>query len=236
MGSLPSLAELLDGLSEYLEFELSGGVTTVEVPIPSAPCTGGQTLDDIADRMGTCSQCGLHQGRTRAVPGEGPLHPEILFIGEAPGAEEDLQGRPFVGAAGKLLTRMIEAMGFRREEVFITNVVKCRPPENRPPLPEEVEACRPYLCAQIRLLAPRVIVTLGAVPLRSLLGLEGISRYRGQWQDYEGIPVMPTFHPAHLLHTPSAKAPVWEDLKAVLRRLGRPIPNRRSSLREASGA
>lgn len=184
-----------------------------------------RTLDQIAATVAACRRCSLHQTRTRTVPGQGNPAPEILFVGEAPGADEDRQGLAFVGAAGQLLTRMIAAMGFTREQVFIANVLKCRPPNNRPPLPEEMETCLPYLRAQIAALKPKVIVALGATAIRGLLGETlGITKLRGRWLSFDGIPVMPTFHPSYLLRTPSAKHAAWDDLQAVLKALGRTPP------------
>ena len=145
-----------------------------------------------------------------------------MFIGEAPGADEDEQGEPFVGRAGQLLTKIIEAMGYRREDVYIANVLKCRPPENRPPLPEEVVNCMPYLLAQIDAIQPKVMVALGATAVRSLLDVQlGITKMRGNWYTFHGIPIMPTFHPAYLLRNPPAKKEVWDDMKTVLAKLGR---------------
>lgn len=182
----------------------------------------------MAKKARACKRCDLHKERKQAVPGQGSPAPDILFVGEAPGADEDEQGLAFVGAAGQLLTQMITAMGYSRDEVFIANIAKCRPPGNRPPLPEEMAACLPYLKEQIRLLAPKVIVALGATSVKGLLNPEvTISRLRGQWQSFEGIPLMPTFHPAYLLRNPSAKHDVWADLKAVLTRLGRQPPTRK---------
>jgi DNA polymerase len=164
------------------------------------------------------------------VPGQGNPHPEIMFIGEAPGEDEDLQGLSFVGKAGQLLTKMIEAMGLTRDDVFIGNILKCRPPDNRRPLPEERDACMPYLKAQIAALKPRVIVALGATAAQGLLNTEvSISNLRGRWHTLEGIDLMPTFHPSYLLRAPAAKKEVWEDLQAVLRHLGKPIPERRGN-------
>jgi DNA polymerase len=153
-----------------------------------------------------------------------------MFIGEAPGEDEDIQGLAFVGPAGQLLTLMIEAMGFTREEVFIANILKCRPPLNRKPQPNEMDCCLPFLKAQIALLKPKAIVALGGTAVQGLLKIEvGITRLRGQWHTFEGIDVMPTFHPAYLLRNPSAKREVWEDLKEVLRRIGRPVPVRKNA-------
>jgi DNA polymerase len=182
-------------------------------------------LDAVAAKARACESCDLHKERKQAVPGQGNPAPEILFVGEAPGADEDEQGLAFVGAAGQLLTQMITAMGYTREQVFIANVAKCRPPGNRQPLPEEMAACLPYLKEQIRLLRPAVIVALGATAVKGLLNpTESITRLRGKWQSFEGIPLMPTFHPAYLLYNPASKRDVWTDLKEVLARLGRQPP------------
>ncbi|QBG49089.1 uracil-DNA glycosylase [Verrucomicrobia bacterium S94] len=151
-----------------------------------------------------------------------------MFVGEGPGAEEDAQGRPFVGKAGKLLDKMIEAMGYTREQVYIGNVVKCRPPKNRKPLPEEMEMCLPYLRQQIRLIQPKIIVGLGGTAMEGLLGRPvGITRIRGVWQEYAGIRLMPTFHPSYLLRDPSKKKEAWADLKLVLAALGKEPPLRK---------
>jgi DNA polymerase len=152
----------------------------------------------------------------------------LCFVGEGPGADEDIQGAPFVGAAGKVLDSMIAAMGFSRDEVYVCNIVKCRPPENRKPELAEMNACREYLTQQLDLIAPEVIVALGATAVQGLLGLSGgITRLRGTWKLYQGrIAVMPTFHPAYMLRVPSSKFVVWDDMKAVLRQMGRPVPER----------
>jgi uracil-DNA glycosylase len=173
-----------------------------------------------------CKKCGeLARTRQNVVFGVGNPHAELMFIGEAPGADEDAQGEPFVGRAGQLLTKIIEGMGLKRSEVYIANVLKCRPPENRVPLPEETASCLPYLEKQIEMIRPKVIVALGATALRSLLDIQiGITKMRGNWYTYRDIPIMPTFHPAYLLRNPPAKREVWEDMKAVLRKLGRPVP------------
>ena len=185
-------------------------------------------LKEIAAEVAVCTKCPLHKTRTRTVPGQGSAAPEIMFIGEGPGYDEDQQGLAFVGRAGQLLTKIIEAMGLTRDQVFIGNIVKCRPPENRKPLPDEMSACLPYLRAQIERLKPKVIVALGATSVQGLLGIEtvGITKMRGQWMSYQGIDLMPTFHPAYLLRNPPAKKEVWEDMKAVLARLGRQPPAR----------
>lgn len=187
--------------------------------------TTGDGLRAIAAEVSGCTKCSLHKTRTKTVPGQGAQAPEIMFVGEAPGEDEDLQGLAFVGRAGQLLTKMITAMGFSREEVFIGNILKCRPPGNRTPLPEEMQTCLPYLKAQIALLKPKVIIALGATAVRGLTGLEtGITKLRGKWLVFENIDLMPTYHPAYLLRNPSAKREVWEDLKEALAKLGRTPP------------
>jgi len=172
----------------------------------------------------------LADTRTQTVFARGDGSAEVVFLGEGPGADEDAQGLPFVGAAGQLLDRMIAAMGLERDSVYVCNVIKCRPPKNRKPSDEEMAACRPYLSAQLELLRPKVIVALGGTAVEGLLGLKmGITRLRGTWRLYNGrIPVMPTFHPAYLLRQPDAKRLVWDDLQAVLARLNLPIPSRRA--------
>ncbi len=168
-----------------------------------------------------CLACPLGAGRIRFVFGEGNPKADLMFIGEGPGRDEDLKGRPFVGRAGDLLDKMIGALGLKREDVYIANCVKCRPPDNRTPTPQESQRCLGYLKRQIELIQPKVIVTLGATPLRELLGITtGITKVRGQWQRLEmlgGLPVMPTFHPAYVLrqYTKEVRAAVWEDLKAA---------------------
>jgi DNA polymerase len=201
-------------------------------PLPSqSPAHRRAALDRIAEQAAACSRCPLAQSRTRVVPGQGnPNSPEILFIGEAPGQDEDAQGLAFVGKAGKLLTQMIEAMGFSRDEIFIANICKCRPPDNRPPSPEEMQACIPFLQAQIAVIKPKVIVTLGATAAKGLLNAQtAISKLRGHWTLYSDIPLMPTFHPAYLLRFPPAKHDAWSDLKSVLKRLGRPVPQQKKN-------
>ncbi len=188
---------------------------------PADRVEAAQTLEDLEATICTCKACPLGGGRLRFVFGEGHPQARLMFIGEGPGRDEDLQGRPFVGKAGELLDKMIVALGFQRSEVYIANVVKCRPPDNRTPLPEEVGRCLPFLRRQIELIRPQVIVTLGATPLRELLGVEqGITKVRGQWQHLDmlgGIPVMPTFHPAYVLrqYTEDVRRAVWNDLKAA---------------------
>lgn len=186
-------------------------------------------LDAIARRVAACQECRLCHSRTNVVPGEGDPMAQLMFIGEGPGANEDIQGRPFVGRAGELLTKIIEAMQFRREEVWIGNVVKCRPPGNRQPEPDEMETCLPFLREQVAIVRPKVIVTLGKTALAGLLPQyrrEPMSKVRGQWLSCEGVPLMPTFHPAYLLRSPSQKKLVWEDMQAVMKEFGKAPPGR----------
>ena len=182
-------------------------------------------LAAIAASVAECRECNLALTRGKAVPGEGnPNRPDVMFVGEAPGRDEDVLGRPFVGRAGQLLDKMIAAMGYRREDVFIANIIKCRPPQNRTPTPEEMAVCIPYLRRQIAFVKPKTIVALGATAFKGLSGdaFANISRHRGTWCEFEGIPMMPTFHPAYLLRVPSAKRVVWEDLQKVMARLKSP--------------
>jgi DNA polymerase len=184
----------------------------------------GDTLERIRDDLGDCTRCRLHKTRNKIVYGVGNPKASLLFVGEGPGHDEDIQGIPFVGRAGKLLTQMIEAMGLRRDDVYIANVVKCRPPENRTPEKDEVATCSPFLLRQIDAIAPKVIVCLGNVASQSLLGTnKSISQYRGQWVDYRGTRLMATYHPAYLLRNPAAKSDVWLDLKKVMVELGLPL-------------
>ena len=177
-----------------------------------------ETLEDIwADITPQCMRCPLCcQGRTQVVNSEGNPRARLMFVGEAPGADEDAQGHPFIGRAGQLLNKMIEAMGLKREDVFIGNVNRCRPPQNRTPSPAEAKTCKPFLLREIAIVQPEVIVVLGNTAMKNLLDTkEGITKLRGQFQDYNGIKVMPTFHPAYLLRDPSKKREAWEDLKTT---------------------
>jgi len=188
------------------------------------------TLLKIREDLGDCTRCKLHKGRNKLVFGDGNPKAELVFVGEGPGADEDAQGLPFVGRAGKLLTQMIEAMGLQRKDVYICNVVKCRPPENRAPEPDEVQTCSPYLLRQIDVINPKVIVCLGAGAAKTLLETtRGISQYRGDWQEWRGRKLMATYHPAYLLRNPPAKADVWKDLQKVMADLGLQLPKKKSS-------
>jgi DNA polymerase len=203
----------------------------------AAVTTGGTTggaddrvvrLAQLATESMTCTACALHEKRKQAVFARGNPFAEIAFVGEGPGAEEDRVGEPFVGPAGQLLDKMIAAMGYQRDEVYICNVVKCRPPENRTPRPEEAIACSRYLKPQLALIASKVIVALGRCAAENLGVARPEGSWRGQWGTYEGVPVMPTYHPAYLLRSPEQKRIVWDDLKLVMGHLGRPVPAKRS--------
>lgn len=173
------------------------------------------SLEEIASAVHRCTQCPLHQGRTNAVPGEGPANAEIMFIGEGPGAQEDRQGRPFVGPAGQFLDGLLASIGLTRQQVFIANMVKCRPPQNREPLPDEISACRPYLDRQIELIAPRLIVTLGRISLSRFFPGEGITRVRGKLREKDGRFIYPVMHPAAALHRQELRAAIIEDFRGI---------------------
>jgi uracil-DNA glycosylase family 4 len=186
--------------------------------IPEGPAGG---LAAVRGELGDCTRCKLHKGRSNIVFGEGNPKAVLVFVGEGPGQEEDQQGRPFVGAAGQLLTDIIvKGMKLRREDVYICNIVKCRPPDNRNPEHDEIEACEPFLKKQLRAINPVVIVALGNVAVKTLLKTDkGITTLRGKWQAYEGVPLMPTFHPAYLLRNPRDKKLVWEDIQKVMEKM-----------------
>ncbi|HEX6088368.1 MAG TPA: uracil-DNA glycosylase [Thermoanaerobaculia bacterium] len=180
--------------------------------------------DALVAEAHNCAACRLAGTRTNVVFGVGSPNADLMFIGEAPGRDEDEKGEPFVGRAGQLLTDIIKAMKLTREQVYIANVIKCRPPENRNPEPDELDACRPFIRRQVELIQPKVIVTLGRFGLQSLTEKSyGISAVRGQWLEYDGIKLMPTYHPAYLLRNPAAKKDVWADMKKVMAELGIPV-------------
>jgi len=181
----------------------------------------GETLLKVREDLGECTRCKLHKTRNKIVFGDGSAKAQLVFVGEGPGADEDAQGLPFVGRAGKLLTQMIEAMGLQRNDVYICNVVKCRPPGNRQPEPDEVQKCSPFLFRQLDVLQPKVIVCLGATAAQTLLQTNrSISHFRGQWMDFRGYKMLATYHPAYLLRNPAAKGEVWKDLQKVMAELG----------------
>jgi uracil-DNA glycosylase len=212
---------VVDGRAD-LEFFRDLGVEDLylDTPAPAAAATlspgSMPDLAALARFIEGCQRCKLSRSRTNIVFGQGSPKAELMFVGEAPGRDEDEQGLAFVGRAGQLLTKIIEAMGYTRDQVFIANVLRCRPPNNRNPEPDEVAACRPFLEEQIRLIAPKVIVTLGTFAAQALLETdESIGRMRGRWRNSRGVRVMPTFHPAFLLRSPERKKDVWEDMKLV---------------------
>ena len=187
---------------------------------PPGGAVGAAGLAVVREELGDCTRCKLAPKRTNIVYGVGDPDAPLVFVGEAPGADEDRTGEPFVGAAGQLLTKMIEAMGLGRQDVYICNILKCRPPGNRNPEPDEIAECEPFLKKQLAAIRPRMIVALGKFAAQCLLRSDApISRLRGQWKQYQGIPLMPTYHPAFLLRTPSAKREVWADLQLVMGRL-----------------
>jgi uracil-DNA glycosylase len=191
---------------------LFGDISTPTVKLEKS----SETFEEIWTDIGNCTRCPLYERRTNIVHTEGNPTARLMFVGEAPGADEDAQARPFVGRAGQLLTKIIEAIGFKREEVLIGNVNRCRPPGNRPPTEEEASICKPFLLREIASVQPEVIVVLGNTATRNLLNTKiGITRLRGEFQDYHGVKVMPTFHPAYLLRDPSKKQETWQDLKKV---------------------
>ncbi len=212
----------MDDPRPTLEFFRDLGVTDLFVDRPAAAANAAVSPGSMPDLpalstfLGDCQRCKLAGGRTHIVFGQGNPKAELMFVGEAPGRDEDAQGLAFVGRAGQLLTKIIEAMGKKREDVFIANVLKCRPPNNRNPEPDEVASCIPFLEEQIRLIAPRAIVTLGTFAAQAVLETdEPIGRLRGRWRTARGTRVMPTFHPAFLLRSPERKKDVWEDMKLV---------------------
>ena len=242
------MKKLLQEVGAHLNYRAVMGVK--EVPMKKSPlfCKEGQgevdhlphltspykgegretkqsALDQLnREEVKDCSKCRLCQGRTQTVFGVGNPDTPLMFVGEGPGRDEDIKGEPFVGRAGQLLTKIIEAMGFKRSDVYIANIVCCRPPNNRVPAPDEMATCLPYLRRQIEIIEPKVIVCLGATAVQGLLQSEQkISQLRGKWQDWDGVKVMPTFHPAFLLRNPEMKKPVWEDMKKVMELLKKTI-------------
>ncbi|NNF99767.1 MAG: uracil-DNA glycosylase [Desulfobacteraceae bacterium] len=220
----------LDEIVNTLEFMKTLGVAGVDCSSDilevvkswdRKPATEGQTLASVQQAYQDCRRCALSKNRSAIVFGEGDPHADLVFVGEAPGEQEDLQGRPFVGPAGELLTKIISAMKLTRESVYICNIVKCRPPSNRNPLPIEIESCSPILKRQIDLIRPKVICALGGFAARTLLSTDNsITMLRGRFHRYQGIRLMPTYHPAHLLRHPEKKRDVWEDIKKIMAELG----------------
>jgi DNA polymerase len=186
-----------------------------------------RSWDELEKQAKACTQCRLAKTRTEVVFGSGSRTAQLMFVGEAPGADEDEQGLPFVGRAGQLLTKIIEAMGIKREDVYIANCLKCRPPENRPPQPDEINACNSFLLRQVALIKPKVICALGKHAAQTLLRTETpIGELRGNFFDYHGVKLMPTYHPAYLLRNPAEKATVWKDCQLIMKELGLPLPKK----------
>jgi uracil-DNA glycosylase len=231
----PSIGELhriVTGLRHYLEDErrrgLEGWPRTKTSPavLPSLLSQPGpqspSTLEAVRTELGDCRRCKLHRHRQQIVFGTGNPQAKLVFVGEGPGRDEDLQGEPFVGLAGQLLTKIIQAIHLRREEVYITNIIKCRPPENRNPQPDEIAACEPFLIKQLAVIRPKLICALGTFAAQTLLKTEEkISSLRGHFHQYQGVLLMPTFHPAFLLRNPGSKKDVWEDMKKIRREYDR---------------
>jgi uracil-DNA glycosylase family 4 len=207
------LRQIVVQMKEHLKFQKELGIKTLLSRRTTEPVL---SLDAIRQEIGDCTRCRLHEERNRLVFGEGDPHARLVFVGEAPGREEDLQGRPFVGQAGELLTRIIEAIDLTRAQVYITNIVKCRPPQNRNPQPDEIQTCLPFLRKQLEAIKPKIICALGTFATQTLLETEErISILRGQFYAYQGARLMPTYHPAFLLRNPQFKRDVWEDMKAI---------------------
>ncbi len=232
----PATATYVPTSSAAMRAKLQASAPAPVAPLPvvksaslfeAGPRVENDTLERIREDIGDCKRCRLCQQRNKIVFGSGSARADLVFVGEGPGRDEDIQGLPFVGRAGKLLTQMIEAMGLKREDVYICNVVKCRPPENRAPEPDEMDTCSPFLYRQLAVIKPKAVVCLGAIAFQALYGAkQSISRLRGQWLEFRGIPMMATYHPAYLLRNPNAKGEVWEDLKKVMVHLGLKVPAR----------
>ena len=226
---LDEYINILTSVRSYVEDEIESGSNEVsstdQIKMPANPLfnSAGQesemafnTMDDIRKAIEECHKCPLYKTRTNMVFGSGNENAKLVFVGEAPGYDEDQQGKPFVGKAGQKLTQIINAIGLSRDEVYITNVLKCRPPNNRNPLPHEIEACEPFLIAQLQIIKPKIICALGTFAAQTLLKTDQpISKLRGRFQTYQGIKLMPTYHPAFLLRSPKYKKDVWEDVQKV---------------------
>jgi len=224
------LGEALSDARNLLEYAQTLGFKEIEVKGHGRSKAGGRggagkltpdgkarALEKLKGEIGDCTRCKLCKGRQNLVFGVGNPDAKLMFIGEGPGRDEDIQGEPFVGRAGQLLTKIIQAMGHKRSDVYIANIVKCRPPNNRNPEPDEVATCKPFLIKQVEIIRPRVIVCLGSVAAQNLLETDTkITRIRGKFTEWQGTPVMPTYHPAFLLRNPNMKKPVWEDMQQVM--------------------
>jgi uracil-DNA glycosylase family 4 len=222
---LLQLKDLVTGLRHHLEEERAMGLEgwprssappRKKAPSPPPAPPSSLTLEKVREELGDCRRCKLHSTRTNIVFGTGNSKARLVFVGEGPGRDEDLQGKPFVGLAGQLLTKIIQAIQLTREEVYIANIIKCRPPGNRNPEPDEIRACEPFLIKQLEAIRPRLICALGTFAAQTLLKTEErISLLRGRFHQYQGIPLMPTYHPAYLLRNPNFKRDVWEDMKKI---------------------
>ncbi len=218
-----ALREIVGEVRAYLEAQRELGLEYMDVRWPESPAPAHRpTLAEVREELGECTRCKLHRHRTQIVFGVGNPNARLVFVGEAPGADEDAQGEPFVGRAGQLLTKIIQAMGMQREDVYICNIIKCRPPNNRTPESDEILACQPFLLKQLQAIGPQFICALGGPATQTLLRTkEPISRLRGKFYDFHGTPLLPTYHPAFLLRNPHEKKTVWEDMKLLLRELQR---------------
>jgi uracil-DNA glycosylase family 4 len=222
---LLQLKNLVTGLRHYLEEERAMGLEgwpkssappRKKASSPPPPSPSSSSLKEVREELGDCRRCKLHSTRTNIVFGAGNPKALLVFVGEGPGRDEDLQGKPFVGLAGQLLTKIIQAIQLTREEVYIANIIKCRPPGNRNPEPDEIQACEPFLIKQLEAIRPKLICALGTFAAQTLLKTEErISLLRGRFHQYQGIPLMPTYHPAYLLRNPNFKRDVWEDMKKI---------------------
>ncbi len=209
-----AIHELINDLKSYLEYLKGMGITYL--PFHQTPLNPILSLERIRNELGDCKRCKLHKTRRTIVFGEGNEKATLMFIGEGPGYDEDVQGRPFVGKAGQLLTKIIQSINLRREEVYITNIIKCRPPQNRNPQPDEIKSCHPFLLKQIKAIKPKIICALGTFSAQTLLQTDSkITTLRGTFYEVNGIQVIPTYHPAFLLRNPERKREVWEDMKRI---------------------
>ena len=217
---IEELRGIINQIKGHLELQTPAGGKTWVTSRGIRDISQHGSLDLLRSEIGDCKRCKLHPGRTHIVFGSGNPKADLMFIGEAPGEEEDRQGKPFVGRAGQLLTKIIDAMGLHRDEVYIANIIKCRPPNNRNPQPDEIAQCEPFLRKQIEIIRPRVICALGSFSAQTLLRTDRkISVLRGRFHDYYGAKLMPTYHPAYLLRNPDAKRAVWEDMKLIQKEL-----------------
>ena len=213
--------QVVNAQKKYVKVDDTKPVHAAKSPAAEEKKPSGKTFTELSADVARCTQCSLAQTRKNVVFGDGNLSARIVFVGEAPGADEDEQGLPFVGRAGQLLTKIINAMGLERKEVYICNILKCRPPGNRNPLPEEIQLCEPFLKQQLQFISPQIICALGSFAAKTLLKTETpITVLRGRFHLYEGIKLMPTYHPAYLLRNPPAKKQVWEDMQLIMKEIG----------------